>query len=90
MEGARQVQPVEMQDIWKRGLFMLLFAVASGIGQMVLNMVAIVQFVWLLATRERNEYLAGFGASLANWFADVGRFQSCAGDDKPFPWRPWS
>jgi hypothetical protein len=90
MENAQQSQLIESRDVWKRGLFMLLFAIAFSIGQIVLNAMAVVQFVWLLVTRERNEYLAHFGASLSNWFAEVARFQSGASDDKPFPWRPWS
>jgi hypothetical protein len=89
MEDARPTQPTELLDIWKRGLFMLLFGIGFSIGQVVLNAIAIVQFVWLLAKRERNENLARFGASLSTWFADASRFQSCASDDKPFPWRPW-
>jgi hypothetical protein len=89
MENAGQVRVIETRDIWKRGLFMLLFAIAFAAGQMILNLMAVVQFVWLLATREHNENLARFGASLSIWFADVARFQSCASDDKPFPWRPW-
>lgn len=89
MENTSQIQLVEPRDVWKRGLFMLLFAIAFGIGQIVLNAMAVVQFVWLLATRQRNEYLARFGASLSSWFAEVSRFQSGASDDKPFPWRPW-
>jgi Domain of unknown function (DUF4389) len=89
MENVRQDQLVESRDVWKRGVFMLLFAIAFGIGQMVLNTMAVVQFLWLLVTRQRNEYLARFGVSLSNWFGEVSRFQSCSSDDKPFPWRPW-
>jgi hypothetical protein len=89
MENVRQDQLIESREVWKRGLFMLLFAIAFGIGQIVLNAMAVVQFLWLLVTRQRNEYLALFGASLSNWFAEVSRFHSCASNDKPFPWRPW-
>jgi hypothetical protein len=89
MEDAHQIQGMKARDVWIRGLFMLLFAIAFGIGQMVLNLMAIVQFIWLLVAREPNEYLARFGASLSNWFAEASRFQTCASDDKPFPWRPW-
>jgi Domain of unknown function (DUF4389) len=89
MENVGQIQLAEAREIWKRGLFMLLFAIAFNIGQTILALTAVLQFVWLLAKRERNEYLAHFGASLSSWFADVSRFQSCASDDKPFPWRPW-
>ncbi len=89
MENTSQVQLIEPRDVWKRGLFMLLFAVAFGIGQMALNVITIVQFLWLLIQRERNEYLVRFGASLSNWFAEVARFQTGVTEDKPFPWRPW-
>jgi Domain of unknown function (DUF4389) len=77
------------KEIWKRGLFMLLFAIAFGIGHIVLNAITIVQFLWLLVTREPNEYLARFGSSLSIWLAGVAGFQSCATGEKPFPFRPW-
>jgi hypothetical protein len=79
----------ERQDVLKRGLLMLLFAIAFGIGQMVLNALTVVQFFWLLFTRERNGQIARFGASLATWLAEVARFQTCATDEKPFPWQQW-
>ncbi len=79
----------EPRNIWMRGLFMLLFAILFGIGHIVLNAITIVQFLWLLVTREPNEYLARFGSSLSIWLADVAGFQTCATDEKPFPWRDW-
>ena len=89
MENQNPVPITELKDVWKRGLFMLFFAIAFGFGQMVLNTVAIVQFLWLLFAREPNNPLARFGNSLAIWLADVARFQTCATDERPFPWRPW-
>jgi len=77
------------RDLWMRGLFMLLFMIAFAIGVWVLNFIAIVQFIWLLVSREHNEHLARFGNSLSAWLAEVGRFLTCASDDKPFPWRLW-
>ena len=76
-------------DVWMRGLFMLLFMMGFAIGQWLLNFLSIVQFLWLLFAREPNEFLARFGNSLAIWLAEIGRFLSCASDEKPFPWRPW-
>lgn len=75
--------------VWMRGLFMLLFGIAFGVGQFVLNTLTVVQFLWLLFTGAPNELLVRFGRSLAAWLADVARFMTCASDDKPFPWRPW-
>ena len=77
------------RDIWMRGLYMLLFIIGFTIGQWLLNLLALVQFLWLLAAREPNQFLARFGNTLSIWLADIGRFLSCATDDKPFPWRPW-
>jgi hypothetical protein len=75
-------------DVWLRGLFMLLFMIGFTIGQWLLNLIAIVQFIWLLASREPNQFLANFGNSLSIWLAEIGRFLTCVTDDKPFPWRP--
>jgi hypothetical protein len=77
------------RDVWLRGLFMLLFMMGFTIGQWLLNLLAIVQFIWLLAARERNQFIARFGNSLSVWLAEVGRFLTCVIEDKPFPWAPW-
>jgi hypothetical protein len=74
---------------WLRGFFMLVFGAFFWLGQTVLGMSALVQFFWLLFAGRRNEVLARFGASLALWMAEVARFQTCATEDKPFPWRDW-
>ena len=65
------------------------FVIAFGLAQMLLNALAIVQFVWLLVKREPNQPVAGFGMSLSKWLADVAQFLTCATDERPFPWRPW-
>ncbi len=89
MADQSPVPTTEPRNIWMRGLFMLLFAFLFGVGHIVLNAIAVVQFLGLLITREPNELLARFGASLSNWFSDVARFQTCATDNKPFPSRDW-
>jgi Domain of unknown function (DUF4389) len=76
------------RDVWLRGLFMLLFMIGFAVGQWLLNFLALVQFVWLLLAREPNQFIARFGNSLSIWLAEIGRFLTCATDDKPFPWRP--
>jgi len=77
------------RDVWMRGLFMLLFMIGFAVGVWLLNLLAIVQFVWLLAAREPNHFIARFGNSLSIWLAEIGRFLTCATDDKPFPWQSW-
>jgi hypothetical protein len=68
---------------------MLLLAIGFSAGHVVLNALAVVQFLWLLLSGEPNRFLSGFGASLAAWLADTGRFMTCASEEKPFPFRPW-
>ncbi len=72
-----------------RAVYLIFFLFAFGVGETVLGLLAVVQFVWLLATGEPNRNLSRLGASLARWFADVVRFLTCASDEKPFPWKDW-
>jgi hypothetical protein len=89
VEVQKQEVGMTMQEVLKRGLFMLLFAIAFGIAQVLLNVLAVVQFLWLLLTTAPNRFVLRFGASLSVWLADVARFLSCASDEKPFPWKEW-
>jgi hypothetical protein len=77
------------RDVWLRGLFMLLVIVGCGVAQAVLNLMALLQFGWLLFTGSPNLQIAQFGAALAKWFAEAARFLSAASEAKPFPWGPW-
>lgn len=76
-------------DTWKRGLTMLVFIFAFGVGQSLLYLTALIQFLWLLFAKEPNRLLAGFGKSLALWLAETARFLCCATEVKPFPWTAW-
>ena len=89
MEENMQVAGWQRRDIWMRGLFMLLFMVGFGLGQALLNLLAVVQFLWLLIGGEPNRLFMNFGTSLSAWFADAARFLSGATEDKPFPWKAW-
>ena len=82
------LEPVN--GIWMRGVMMLILAAMFGLAQTVLAMVALVQFIWMLITKEKNQLLAEFGRDLAAWLAITARFQSGASEDKPFPWTKWS
>ena len=77
------------RDVWLSGLFMLLFMIAFWVGQVLLNLLAVVQFLWLLFAREPNQLLVRFASALSTWFSDVTRFLSCATEEKPFPWIEW-
>ncbi len=77
------------ENRWLRGLWMLIFIIFFGIAETLLGILALVQFIWLIATGGPNRALRDFGAALGHWMQDVARFQCCASDDKPFPWGKW-
>jgi hypothetical protein len=79
----------DRRAVWKRGLLMLLFVLAVGIAIGLLNLLAFVQFLWLLFAGEPNQFLLRFGRSLSLWLAEAARFLSCANDEMPFPWKAW-
>ena len=77
------------EGIWMRGLWMIVLAFLFGLGETILVVVALVQWLWMLFTKEKNGFLVDFGADLATWLRDVARFQTGATEDKPFPWARW-
>lgn len=77
------------KGIWMRGLMMLILALMFGLAETVLGVVAVVQFLWMLFTKEKNALLVEFGTDLGKWLEAVARFQSGATEDKPFPWGKW-
>lgn len=81
-------QTPEEQNIWMRGLFMVIFAILFGIAEMLLLAFAVIQFFWMLFSKERNGFLADTGEKIGNWLRDVADFQTGATDEKPFPWQP--
>jgi|GEM_PF-1569470 len=72
--------------IWMRALHMVIFMILFGVAETLLFFMAVFQFLWMLFTRKRNPSVAQFGDQVSQWLRDVGRFQSGATDDKPFPW----
>lgn len=78
------------ENIWMRGLYMVILAVLFGIAETLLALSALVQFGWMLFTKEKNGFIAEFGADLGRWMRDVAAFQTGQTEDKPFPWDSWN
>ena len=76
-------------DLWRRALFMVLFAVLYGVAEFVLGVVVIVQFVIVLFTGSANEQLLRLGSSLSIYVYQVFRFLTFTGDEQPFPLSVW-
>ena len=92
-EGQREVPDWEIEDEpenpWMRGLWMVVLAVLFGVGQSILLLAAVLQFLWLIFAKEKNENIADFGTDLADWLARVALFQTGTTEDKPFPFARW-
>jgi hypothetical protein len=67
---------------------MLLFMVGFSVARALLNLLAIVQFLWLLFANTPNQFLLRFGRSLSEWLAETARFLAYATDEMPSPGRP--
>jgi uncharacterized protein DUF4389 len=76
-------------DLEARAFHAPLFTIAFGMAQALLNLTAIVQFLWLLFASEPNRFLVRFGRSSSVWLADAAQFLSCASNEMPFPWKNW-
>jgi len=92
-------EPIEMnepeerfenpENIWMRGLWMLLFVLLFSLAETILAVIALVQFLWMLFAKEKNQLLLSFDQDLGLWMRHVADFQTGNSDEKPFPWRPW-
>jgi hypothetical protein len=77
------------ENIWLHGLVMLVFLVLINVALYLLGICALVQFLWMLFGKERNQGIAGFADGLAVWLAAAARFVSGRADERPFPWAAW-
>jgi len=77
------------QHKWQRFMYMVAFAFALQMGELVLMGIVIFQFAKYLLNGEPNQRLSRFSESLASYVYAVIRFLTFASDDKPFPFAPW-
>lgn len=76
-------------NVWMRGLWMLVLALLFGIGEFVLVVAAVLQFLWMLFGKEKNEPIAEFGRDLADWLARIALYQAGTTEERPFPFTKW-
>lgn len=82
-------EPTTQRNIWLRGFFMLLMALAWHVTGTVLCFVALIQFVLALLNDAPNDRLAAFGRSLARYVQQVASFLTFAAEEIPFPFSDW-
>lgn len=81
--------PPNDQNIWMRGLFMLLLILALDISGTVIFIVAVIQFVVMLLAGKPNARLVTFGRSLGRYLQQIVNFLTFATEEMPFPFSNW-
>nr|WP_297348729.1 DUF4389 domain-containing protein [uncultured Glaciecola sp.] len=72
-------------DTWKRGLFMIVFAIISGVAKLIVTLVAVFQFITLLFKGQTNEAVIPFAQNLSTYLYQITLFLTFKTDEMPFP-----
>ena len=81
-----QVLTPQRKSIAVRGFQMLAIGVMSNIGLTLIGFLALVQFLWMLITQEKNSFITDMGVSIRDWYSTAIDFLLGNSEDKPFPW----
>ena len=87
-ESNLEVQP-KTNEIWSRGLYMLLFLVIIGLVKGVVFIMAVVQFILVAINKTTNNPLQNFGQGLSTYLYNITQFLTFNTDNKPFPFEDW-
>lgn len=77
------------KNIWLRGLYMLLMALAYQLSGTVISFVTVIQFFVALLGGTPNVNLVAFGRSLGSYLKQIVDFLTFASEVVPFPFSPW-
>ncbi len=86
---SEDIQTVDKNEKWFRGLYMLLFLFIMGFAKGLIFFISAIQFIILVATGEANEQLKLFGQGLATYLYDTVQFLTFNTEQKPFPFAEW-
>ncbi len=81
--------PASKRAIWVRGVLMLLMAVLWHVAEMVLWVVAVIQFVLSLVSGAPNARLVALGSSLGRYMQQIVAFLTFVSEEAPFPFADW-
>lgn len=77
------------ENIWMRGVYILLFSFIYSAAKVVLIAVVVLQFMFILFTQEKNEKVLAFGADLTEFLYQIFRYVTFNSDTRPFPFADW-
>ncbi len=80
---------LKQRSTWIRLLYMVILAVAWNVAEIVFVVVVILQFLFKLVTGKPIDHLLTFGRALAEYLAQIVRFETFVTEDLAFPFAPW-
>ncbi len=82
-------QELERESILLRILWMVIFLIVWQLAELLLGAVVLLQLGYRLFYGAPNAGLLGFGDSLSQYLAQIGRFGTFNTDEKPWPFADW-
>ena len=82
-----QVLTPQRKALVVRGTQMLVIGVMVNIGVTIIGFLALVQFLWMMFTNERNSSIVDLGVNIRDWYGTAIAFMFGNSDQKPFPWK---
>lgn len=80
---------LKKNEIWLRGLLMLLFVVIYSISKFLVIGIMLFQFVTALLTDRPNVHILKFSKSLNVYIYQILQFLSFSSEHRPFPFNAW-
>ena len=85
----KQTQFLKNRNVWKRGLFMLLFIFLMGVTKFVTLVVVALQFLMVLFTGQYNDNLLQLGKTLSLYQYQILLFITYNSEFQPYPIGEW-
>ena len=69
-----------------RGALMLVFGLLLNLAMTLVGVLAFIQFLWMLVTTDRNQFIADISSDLSRWMSATVQFLLGQSEKKTFPW----
>ena len=69
-----------------RGALMLVFGLLLNLAITLVGVLAFIQFLWMLVTTDRNQFIADISSDLSRWISTTVQFLLGQSEAKPCPW----
>jgi len=77
------------KSTWMRLVYIVLFAIAFNIAEILIAIITVVQFFTVLFTKAPNARLQTLGGDLGGYIRDVTAFLTYQSDHMPYPVSDW-